>query len=149
MNSFVHSFLSTPHSSVLLVLRVVLGLVLFPHGAQKLLGWFGGYGFTATMQYFTQVVNLPWFIGLLVILLEFFGALFLILGFATRLTALGVIALMIGAAVLVCLPNGFFMNWTGSQKGEGIEYHLLVIGMALPLVWQGAGALSIDSLLSR
>jgi len=134
-------------SYVLLVVRVLLGVVIFPHGAQKLLGWFGGSGFNGTMYYFTQMLHLPWIIGFLVILIESFGALFLIVGFATRLAALGMIALAVGATLTVCLPNGFFMNWLGNQKGEGFEYHLLVLGMALALLIGGGGKWSIDQWL--
>jgi putative oxidoreductase len=126
------------------LLRLTLGLVMFPHGAQKLLGWFGGYGFAGTMDGMTKM-GLPAPVVLFVILIEFFGALLLLAGFLTRPVALGLIGLMVGAIATVHAPNGFFMNWFGTQKGEGFEYHLLVIGMALALIVMGGGKLSLDS----
>jgi len=131
------------------ILRLLLGTVLFAHGAQKLLGWFGGYGFEGTMEFFTGTVGLPWMVGFLVIVIEFFGSLSLLLGFATRLWSIFMIFLFIGIMVTSHLSNGFFMNWYGSQKGEGIEYFLLSIGMALSLAVSGAGRFSIDRLLIR
>ena len=99
--------------------RVILGCVMIPHGAQKLLGWFGGFGFSNTMSYFTQTAGLPWIIAFLIIMGESFGSLGLILGFFTRLSALGLICIMLGAIITVHIPNGFFMNWFGKQAGEG------------------------------
>ena len=131
------------------IIRIVLGLILFPHGAQKLLGWFGGYGFDGTMGYLTGSLGLPWIIGFLVIIIEFFGALALIFGFATRLVSIGLIALFAGIVFTGHLDNGFFMNWNGQQKGEGYEYHLLVIGMALSLLVSGAGKWSADYAIQR
>jgi len=136
--------LSTNNNAAITVVRILLGIVLFPHGAQKLLGWFGGYGFTGTMGFLTGMQHLPYIIALLVILIEFFGGLFLIIGFATRYVALAVIILFAGIVFTVHLQNGFFMNWNGNQKGEGFEYHLLVISIAVALLINGAGALSLD-----
>ena len=127
--------------------RIILGLVILPHGAQKLLGWFGGFGFTNTMTYFTQTAGLPWIIAFLVIMGESFGALGLIFGFLTRLSAFGIICIMLGAIITVHSPNGFFMNWFGKQAGEGFEYHLLVIGICIPLLISGGGKYSVDGLL--
>ncbi len=127
--------------------RIILGLVILPHGAQKLLGWFGGFGFTNTMTYFTQTAGLPWIIAFLVIMGESFGALGLIFGFLTRLSAFGLICIMLGAIITVHSPNGFFMNWFGKQAGEGFEYHLLVIGICIPLLISGGGKYSVDGLL--
>jgi putative oxidoreductase len=132
---------------VLFVLRLFLALVIFPHGAQKLLGWFGGFGFSGTMGFFTQTMRLPWLISFLVIAIESLGALALLAGFTTRLTALGLIAVMIGAILTSHRQYGFFMNWFGQQEGEGFEFHLLVIGLALALVLGGGGAWSVDSLV--
>jgi putative oxidoreductase len=136
-------------NATLLTLRVVLGSVMFAHGAQKLLGWFGGYGFEGTMGFLTGTMHLPTPIAWLVIGAEFFGAIGLVTGTLTRLSAFGVLAVMVGAVVTTHLPNGLFMNWTGAQKGEGFEYHLLVIAMAAPMILFGAGAYSIDALISR
>ena len=131
-----------------LIVRIALGLVMFPHGAQKLLGWFGGSGFTGTLQFFTSQLGLPVVVVFLVVLAEFFGAISLITGFLGRVGAFGILCVMLGAIFMVHLPNGFFMNWYGSQKGEGIEYHLLAIGMALAILVKGSGAFSIDRSMS-
>ena len=130
-------------------LRLTIGLVLFPHGAQKMLGVFGGYGFTGTMDYFTNFLHLPWLLGFLVILIEFVGSLLLIAGFAGRLSAAFVIVLMTGIVFTSHIHNGFFMNWLGNQKGEGFEYHLLMIGLSLSLLANGSGKYSVDLLLSQ
>lgn len=141
--------LSTSNDVDLTTLRLVLGVVFFAHGAQKMLGWFGGFGFSATMGFFTHQSGLPAPLALLVIATEFFGGLGLILGLLTRIPALGVGVEMIGALVLVHLPNGFFMNWYGNQKGEGFEYHLLAIAIAAVLLIRGGGAFSVDRALSK
>jgi putative oxidoreductase len=130
-----------------LIVRLALGIVMFPHGAQKLLGWFGGGGFAGTMQGMTSM-GLPAVIVFLVILFEFFGSLSLISGFLGRVGAFGILCVMLGAVFTVHLPNGFFMNWMGNQKGEGFEYHLLAIGMALAIIVKGSGAFSIDRSMS-
>lgn len=127
-----------------LILRLTLGLVMFPHGAQKLLGWFGGFGFDGTMGFFTQKMGLPWLIALLIIIGESFGSVALLAGFLTRFTAASLAVIMLGAIALVHLPNGFFMNWFGQQQGEGYEYHLLVIGIAAALLVTGGGKWSVD-----
>lgn len=131
-----------------LILRLTLAIVIFPHGAQKVLGWFGGHGFSGTMGFFTEQMGLPWLVALLVVAAEFLGALGLLFGFLTRVCALGVGAVMAGAIFLVHSGNGFFMNWTGQQAGEGYEYHLLAIGIALALLVAGGGAASVDKALA-
>jgi putative oxidoreductase len=130
------------------MLRLVLGVVLFAHGAQKMLGWFGGFGFHGTMGFFTHM-GMPAAVAFLIICTEFFGGLGLIVGLLTRIASLGIVGLMIGAIFMVHLQNGFFMNWMGTQKGEGIEYHLLVLAMAAALLLRGAGAFSLDRALSK
>ena len=134
----------TDDSWSLLVLRIMLGMVMFPHGAQKLLGWFGGYGFSGTMGAFTGKMGMPWIIAFLVIIAESLGALALIAGFLTRFTAASLAVIMFGAVAMAHWQNGFFMNWFGQQAGEGFEYHLLVIGMCVALVLAGAGKWSVD-----
>jgi putative oxidoreductase len=126
------------------ILRLVLGVVMFPHGAQKMLGWFGGFGFSGTMGFFTEKLGLPWFIALLVIVAEFFGSIGLLLGVLTRFSAASFILIMLGAITMSHWPHGFFMNWFGQQQGEGFEYHLLVIGIAAALWVTGAGRWSVD-----
>ena len=127
-----------------LILRVFLGLVVFPHGAQKLLGWFGGYGFSGTMGFFTDNVGLPWIIGFLVIMLESLGAIALILGVGTRLVAISYVFLAIGIIFTSHIQYGFFMNWFGNQAGEGYEFFILWIGIALTLTYSGGGRYSVD-----
>ncbi len=132
-----------------LIVRVSLGAVMFPHGAMKLFGWFGGNGVLGTIEAFSHYYHFPAFLTLLVVAVESLGALGLIIGFATRLWAFGIFCDMIGAICLVHWPNGFFMNWFGAQHGEGFEYHLLVIGMAFALMITGGGSLSLDSLIAK
>lgn len=139
----------TDDSVGMLLVRVFLGLVIFPHGAQKVFGWFGGHGFAWTMDFFTQRLHIPAPLVVLVIAAELLGALALILGFLGRIGAFGVLCVMLGAIFLVHLPQGFFMNWYGTQRGEGIEYHLLAIGMALAVMAQGSGRWSVDRMMSR
>jgi putative oxidoreductase len=130
------------------VLRLALGVVMLPHGAQKMLGWFGGHGFSATVAGMSQM-GLPAALVGLVIVIEFFGSLALIAGVLSRAAALGIAAVMVGAITTVHLSNGFFMNWTGAQAGEGYEFHLLAIGIALAIMITGGGSLSVDRLLVR
>jgi putative oxidoreductase len=125
-------------------LRVTLGVVMFPHGAQKLLGWFGGYGFEGTMGFLTGAVGLPWILALLVIVAESFGALALVAGLFSRAAAFGIAAVMVGAVATTHLANGFFMNWSGQQAGEGFEYHLLALVIAVAVMIRGGGAASAD-----
>lgn len=131
-----------------LALRLTLAAVIFPHGAQKLLGWFGGAGFEGTMQFFTGTMGLPAIVAFLVVVAEFFGPIALALGFLTRFAALGIGAVMVGAMVTTHLEFGFFMNWFGDKAGEGIEYHLLALGIALALVIGGGGALAVDRVIA-
>jgi putative oxidoreductase len=146
----IRQLFATNNESTGLILRLTLGLVMFPHGAQKLLGLFGGYGFKGTMGYFTNTLHLPALLAFLVIMVEFFGPLLLIAGFATRIAAALLIILMIGIFITgPHLQNGFFMNWTGQQLGEGYEYHLLVIGIALALLFSGGGRYAADHLIAK
>jgi putative oxidoreductase len=140
--------MATSNDVALTTLRVVLGVVFFAHGAQKMLGWFGGYGFQGTMGFFEHM-GMPAPVAFLIICTEFFGGLGLIVGLLSRIAALGIGVEMIGAIFLVHLPNGFFMNWFGTQKGEGFEYHLLVIAGAAALLLRGSGAFSLDRSLSK
>lgn len=136
--------LATRDDINLTIVRLFLGIVFFPHGAQKMLGWFGGPGFSGTIQMFTQNMKVPVVFAFLAICAEFFGSLGLVVGFCTRIAALGILSNMVVAIFMVHLPNGFFMNWAGKQAGEGFEYHLLVLGMALALIVGGGGKGSLD-----
>jgi putative oxidoreductase len=130
------------------IVRLVLGIVFFAHGAQKMLGWFGGYGLHGTMDFFTQAMHIPAPFAFLAIAAEFFGGLGLIVGFLTRIAAFGIFANMLVAIAMVHHNFGLFMNWTGTQKGEGFEYHLLAIAIAGLLMIRGAGVASIDRFLA-
>ena len=138
----------TSNSPAQLIIRLALAVVMFPHGAQKVLGWFGGPGFTKTLEIFSGMGFPPWSTVLLMIT-ETLGPLFLAFGLLTRLWALA-----IGTSITICMSlyhvqHGFFMNWFGKQQGEGIEYHILVIGIALALVVSGGGMLSVDRYLGE
>jgi putative oxidoreductase len=139
--------IGTSNDSTQAMLRVMLGLIFFAHGAQKMLGWFGGYGFTGTMGFFEQM-GIPAAFAFLAIAAEFFGGLGLLLGFLGRIAAFGVMVNMVVAVLLVHRHFGFFMNWAGSQKGEGFEFHLLAIAMLLAVLVKGSGAFSVDRLLT-
>src|SRR6478735_3115978 len=133
----------------LLILRIVLGIVIFAHGAQKLLGWFGGYGFEGTMIFFTQTIGLPYVLGFLIIIEESLGMLALIFGFLSRIVSSALIIVMTGAFITTHWPHGFFMNWFGNQAGEGFEYDLLVFAMAATIAICGAGIYSLDTVLLK
>jgi putative oxidoreductase len=128
------------------VTEVFRGIVIFPHGAQKALGWFGGHGFKGTMAYFSKRFPAP--LGLLAIMAEFLGSLGLAIGLLTRVVAFGIACVMVVAVLTTHTPHGFFMNWTGAQKGEGFEFHILALGIALALILGGAGVWSVDALLA-
>lgn len=132
-----------------LILRVMLGIVFFPHGAQKVLGWYGGYGFGGTMGFFTETLGIPAVLALLVIIAEFFGALGLIVGLLTRVAAFGISCVMVVAVFMLHLQHGFFMNWGGKQGGEGFEYHLLVLAITIALMIKGAGKWSLDGIITK
>jgi putative oxidoreductase len=134
-------------SMALLFIRLALGIVVFAHGAQKVLGWFGGAGFGKTIEIFTMQLGYPLWIVLLLMFIEFGGSIGLMLGLMTRLSALGIAASMIVCAYQSHIQNGFFMNWFGQQAGEGVEYHLLVLGMCFALMAQGGGNMAMDRAL--
>jgi putative oxidoreductase len=146
--SLLQRVLATPRDPVATFLRLVLGVVMFPHGAQKVFGWFGGYGIEGTMGFFGSL-GIPAAFGALAIAAEFLGSLGLLTGLLTRVAAFGVMSVMVVAALTVHLPHGFFMNWTGTQAGEGFEFHILAASMALALVIRGGGAFSVDRVLAR
>ncbi len=144
-----HTIFHTEEDWKLTILRVVLGCVYFVHGAQKVLGWFGGYGFSATMHSFTTQMGIPEVFAFLAILAEFAGGLGLIAGLLGRIAAFGIGVEMLVAVAMVHSRFGFFMNWSGQQAGEGFEYHLLAIAMCAAVVIGGSGALSVDRWLDR
>ena len=147
LSRLVSAVLSTDGSIRQTILRVVLGLVMIPHGLQKTIGWFGGYGYEGTMGFFTSI-GIPAVFGFLAITAESVGAIALVAGFTTRIAAIGISANMIVAAFMHS-PNGILMNWSGQQKGEGYEYHLLVLAMTAVLIVFGGGKYSLDRLFTR
>ena len=144
----IRKLFSTDDSTATAILRLVLGLVFFAHGAQKMLGWFGGYGFSGTMGFFTGSMHIPAPLAFLAIAAEFFGGLGVILGVLTRIAAFGIAVNMVVAIAMVHINFGFFMNWTGKQQGEGFEYHLLALATTAFLMIRGAGAFSVDRFLA-
>ena len=140
--------ITTTDDPAITVLRLVLGVVFFAHGAQKTLGWFGGYGFSGTMGFFTQQAHIPAALAFLAICAEFLGGIGLLLGLFGRVAAFGICCNMLVAIFTVHWHFGLFANWFGNQRGEGIEYHLLAIAIALAIMIKGSGALSVDRALS-
>ena len=149
MRTLINRLAATEPLTTPLILRIVIAIVLWPHGAQLLLGWFGGYGYSGSMQYFTTQGGLSSIIAFLVIFLEFFGSLLILLGLFTRVVAIALLVLFVGMIVTVHQHFGFFMNWFGNMKGEGFEYHLLGIGILLSLIVSGGGKASLDSLINK
>jgi putative oxidoreductase len=141
--------INTTGDPVITIVRLVFGVVFFAHGAQKALGWFGGYGFSGTMGFFTQQAHIPAPFAFLAICAEFLGGIGLILGFLGRVAAFGIACNMVVAVAMVHRHFGLFANWAGDQKGEGIEFHLLALAIALAIMIKGSGALSVDRALSK
>jgi putative oxidoreductase len=141
--------MSTTEDFAVTILRILLGIVFFAHGAQKALGWFGGYGFTGTMGFFTQKLNIPAPFAALAIAAEFFGGLGLLVGLLSRIAAFGIACNMVVAVYIIHRHFGFFANWYGNQKGEGFEFHILAVAIALVIMIKGSGAVSLDRTLSK
>ncbi|MUH36942.1 DoxX family protein [Zobellia amurskyensis] len=129
--------------------RLTLGLIMLPHGAQKFLGLFGGYGYSATMDSLTDQMGLPSIVAFSIVMIEFFGSISLILGFLSRFWALSIAGMFVGIIYTTQWQHGFFMNWFGNQAGEGYEYSLLIIGLALATLVNGSGNWSLDHLISN
>jgi putative oxidoreductase len=144
----VSAVLSTDGSTRQTFLRVVLGLIMIPHGLQKTAGWFGGYGYDGTMGWFASI-GIPAVFGFLAIAAEAVGSVALVTGFATRIAAFGIAANMLVSGLMIHLQHGLFMNWFGNQKGEGVEYHILVLAITTLLMIGGAGRFSLDRLFTR
>ena len=144
----IKKLFKTENDTAIFILRLLLGIVFFPHGMQKLLGWFGGPGFSGMMDVFTAKMGIPAVFAFLAIMAEGLGSLGLISGLLTRIAAFGIAVNMVVAVFMVHLPNGFFMNWFGNQKGEGFEYHILAVAIAIALMIKGGGRWSLDRVIS-
>lgn len=145
----VNKIFATRNDFALAIARLILGIVFFAHGAQLVLGWFGGQTFPNSMNMFVHAMHIPPLFAALAILSEFLGGIGLIVGFLSRIAAFGIAVDMLVAIFKVHIHVGFFMNWYGNQKGEGYEYHLLVLALCLLFMVKGSGALSLDRLLTR
>jgi putative oxidoreductase len=141
--------LATDSSWVPTLARIILGIIFFAHGSQKVFGWFGGPGLRQTLRTLTEVVGLPTIMALAAVGAEFVGGAALILGLLARISALVIAVNMLAAIFIVHGRYGLFMNWFGDRKGHGIEYHLLAIALAIVIIAKGAGAFSLDGLLSN
>ena len=140
--------MATTNDTLVTFARLVLGVIFFAHGAQKVLGWWGGFGYSGTMNAFTSMMHIPAPLAFLAIMAEFLGGLGLLLGLLARVAAFGIGVNMLVAVLMIHRHVGFFMNWYGNQQGEGWEYHLLAIAMAVVIIVRGAGAYSIDAALT-
>ncbi len=138
-------FLATTDDAVPSLARLTVGLIMLPHGAQHLLGWFGGYGFHATLAWMTTTLGFPVVLAAPAIVLEFVAPLLLLAGLGGRFAALAIIGIMLGA-LSTHVGNGFFMNWFGQLPAgqEGYEYHLLMLALAAVVLWRGSGRWSLD-----
>ena len=142
----LQKLLTTQNEYSLALARIALGIVFLAHGSQKMFGWFGGPAFSGTISVFAKL-GMPLVVALFAIFVEFLGGLSLLFGLFSRVAAVAIIVEMIGAILTVHIHFGFFMNWAGEQKGEGFEYHLITIALALLIMVWGAGAASIDYLV--
>jgi putative oxidoreductase len=150
----IKTLFKTENDAAIFILRILLGIVFFPHGMEKLLGWFGGYGFAGSMGFFTGQMGIPAIFAFLAIMAEGLGSLGLLTGLLTRAAAFGITVNMIVAVYMVHWHNGFFMNWSGAMTsagkpaGEGFEYHLLAIAIGIALMIKGGGRWSLDRVIS-
>ncbi|WP_236652756.1 DoxX family protein [Chitinophaga vietnamensis] len=144
--SFMQRIFSTDSNWTGFVLRLTLGLVLFPHATQKMFGWFGGPGISGEMHYMTAIMKLPAFVAASAIFVECAGMILLIAGAGTRIAAFSLFWLFIGMIAVEHGQNGFFVNWFGVMPAgkEGFEYHLLVLGICIALLIQGGGRYAVD-----
>lgn len=140
------NFFKSENDYVFTFLRVILGITIFAHGAQKLLGWWGGYGFEGTMGFMTQALGIPALFAFLAIVFEFFGGIALIIGLGTRLNAFAIGMIMLVAIFTVHLQHGFFL---GGTEGSGIEFNLALLAISVAIMFKGAGAFGLDSLIAN
>jgi putative oxidoreductase len=146
--SLLHALVRTADDKVAFGLRLLFAGVMFPHGAQHLAGWFGGFGFSGTFGWMTGALGIPGPLAAFAIVAEMIAPLFLAVGLGGRVAA-ALLGAILAVAATTHAANGFFMNWLGTAKGEGFEYHLLGVAIAAVLVVRGSGAWSVDRLARR
>ena len=144
----LRKLLSTPNDPTLTLARIILAVIFFAHGSQKMFGFFGGRGVSGTIEIFQQTMGIPAPLTILAMTAEVFGAAGLFLGLFSRIAAMGVLVVMVVAPFANHLYPNFFMNWQGRQMGEGYEYHLLAIALIVTILVRGGGALSLDRAIS-
>lgn len=144
----LRDLLRTENDPAALVLRIVFAGVMFPHGAQHALGWFSGRGFAGTYAWMTGTLGIPAPFAVAAIVGELVAPLFLLVGLGGRAAA-AVLGVILAVAAVTHFESGFFMNWWGRLQGEGFEYHLLGVAIAVALVIKGSGALSVDRALGQ
>jgi putative oxidoreductase len=141
--------IATPNEWHWTLIRLAAGIMIFPHGLQKAFGVWGGRGLSGQLEFFQHHDHIPLVFAFLAIMAELLGGIGLITGFLTRVAAFGLLCNMTIGPYISNLQYGYFLNWTGQQKGEGIEFHILAAAMALTIVARGAGAFSVDRLLMK
>jgi putative oxidoreductase len=138
----IETLLQTNADYVFTLVRIIAGIIIFPYGMQKLFPWFGAWGIKKSLQQLT-LRKIPKFIAWLIIIGQSFGSIALVAGFLGRIAAGGLFIIFTGA-LIVHLPDGWAMNWFGEKKGEGIEYHVMLLTLLLIVIVRGSGAISID-----
>lgn len=135
-------------NSYALIARWAIAIVIFPHGAQKVLGWFGGAGLSNTIDFFSSALNIPVFLTIMVLFAEFLGAILLAIGLYTRLAALLIAFNFLGVLFTVIGFDQFFMNWSSVEaQKEGLEYFILLFGLISIVLVSGGGKASLDAKL--
>ncbi|MEP1094845.1 MAG: DoxX family protein [Cyclobacteriaceae bacterium] len=142
--SRIKSLIKTDNDIAPFIARIFLGLVIFPHGAQKILGIWGGHGLQAMMDSFQAWFGIHPVVSALVAFAEFFGSLALILGLFGRFMAATIVMVMLGAIYYV-VNDFFFMNWYSQERGEGYEFHILAIALGLIVIIKGSGKYALDA----
>lgn len=136
---------ATSADPTIALMRIILAIEFFPHGAQKALGWYGGAGFHGTMHMFTAFMHIPAFFAFCAILAEFAGSILMFAGFLTRVAAFGQVVVMLVAIFKVQLHNGLL----GTAHGAGYSFTLALLALAFLILVKGAGAVSIDRLIAK
>ena len=147
MGSLLRAMMVTSDDRIPMLARLALGIVILPHGAQNLFGWFGGPGIDGALGSYAAN-GIPPFLGWIALVAQFFGGVALVIGFMGRVAAFAIAVVLIAAVITLHWSVGFFMDWNGQLQGEGFEFHILAVTLALIVLIRGSGALSIDRVLS-